>query len=141
MAAAAQFLSTYRGRKEAYTPAKAQPKPQWWGKAKDGINSLDEDEVRQVYERLVKAADYVDLPGCRRPNVWGMLAVAVRNVVKRNPEGLTLAEITLRMGEGVTTKDVAWALGKLIGSNNVQRVIHGDLNFTVYRPAPKRLRK
>ena len=100
------------------------------------LGNLTAEELPEVFDRLAGIARYSDQPGRPRPSVWGMLMKAVIAVTKENPTGLTLPQITLKMGDKVTTKNVGWALMKLADDGHVERVMNGE-SFTTYVPADR----
>jgi hypothetical protein len=104
------------------------------------LNDLASDQLPKVYNRLAQVAEYDDRTSFQRPNLWGMLIRAVRATICRNPEGLTLAQLTLEMGEYVTTRNVMWSLEKMIGSGDVVRGVQGDHDWTVYQPSRNLIR-
>ena len=131
------------GRKGSYSGGK--PKAGKFrggtGHQKAGLHYLPEEELPDAYDHLAKVAGYTDVPWRRRPNLWGMLVLAVKATIRNHPDGLTLAEVTFRLGDKVTTKNVAWAVSKLAESGDIRRAVHGDLNFTVYVPTAKLFRR
>jgi hypothetical protein len=102
---------------------------------KGGINDLGELELVKLYDHLALVAGYSDQMGRKRPNLWGMLILAAKRVIYLHPEGLTVAQVTWEIGSPVSTKNVGWALGKLVGSEDIRAVEHGDRNFRTYVPA------
>jgi hypothetical protein len=99
------------------------------------MGKLSDDEMAEVYDQLAKVAGYSDGPGVKRPNLWGMLCLAVKAVVRRNPGKLTAPLITAKLNTNlVNVSNAKWALGKAVKAKEVEEVMSGDNNFTTYRP-------
>jgi hypothetical protein len=131
----ADGVATNKVRPKTPQP-KAKPK-----KPKVGIEHLSVTDLPTVYNHLAKVADYSDRVGRKRPNCWGMLLCALTAILVRNQGGLTLAQIGTVLGPKVSASNAVWGLQKLIDYGKSERAIHGDLNYTVYKPSTQVVRE